>query len=160
MFLDKNYLEANTGCWLGCEQKCGILALWYCVCERSRPSLSQLVCWHDRQRIPLQNVAHSGNDPCLVPGFLRQHSVIFPERFRRMPVPVGSREFRPIFTEHPRCRTLSCWVAGTVFQWPSPQSLQKFVLYTPQWFQEPMWFATGCSLGYSRVSLDTAANFR
>ena len=46
--------------------------------------LSQLDCRHDRQRTPLQDEDHSGNDPRLVPGFLRQCSGMFPEWFRRM----------------------------------------------------------------------------
>ena len=80
----------------------------YAVCERSRPGLSQLGCWHDRQRTPLQDGDHSGKDPRLVPVFLRYRSRMFPERFRKMSVPVGSREIRPIWKGHPRCGTLSC----------------------------------------------------
>ena len=72
-------------------------------CERSRRSLSQLGCWHDRERTPLQDWDHSENDPRLVPDFLRQRSGMFPERFWRMSVPVSSRENRPTWTEHPRC---------------------------------------------------------
>ena len=78
------------------------------VCERSRPGLSQLGCWHDRRRTPLQDGDHSGNDPRLVPGFLRQRSGRFLERFRRMSVSVGSREIRLTWAEHPRCWTLYC----------------------------------------------------
>ena len=77
-------------------------------CKRSRPGLSQLDCEHDRQRIPLQDGDRSGNDPRLVPGFLRRRSGMFPERFRRMSVSMGSREIHLIWTVHPRCGTLSC----------------------------------------------------
>ena len=81
-------------------------------CERSRPGLRKLGCWHDRQRTPLQDGDHSGNDARLVPGFLRQRSGMFPERFRRMSVPVSSREIRLTGTEHPRCGTLPAAFLG------------------------------------------------
>ena len=45
------------------------------LCERSRPGMSQLDCWNNKQRTPLQDGDHSGNDPRLVPGFY----VIVPE---------------------------------------------------------------------------------
>ena len=112
-------------------------------CERSRPGLSPLGCRHDKHRTPLQDGDRSGCDPSLDPGFLRQRSGIFPEGLRRLSVPVGSWEIRPNWTEHPRCGTLSCWTSGTVFEWIFPECLQKFVIYTPQWFQ--VCFATGCS---------------
>ena len=83
-------------------------------CEWSRPGLGKLGCWHDRQRTPLQDGDHSGNDARLVPGFLRQRSGMFPERFRRMSVSVSSREIRLTWTEHPRCGTLSCCIPGIV----------------------------------------------
>ena len=83
-------------------------------CEKSHPGLNQLDCWHDRQRTPLQDGDHSGNGPRLVPGFLSQCTGMFPERFRRMSVPVGSREICLTWTEHPRCGTLSCWIPGIV----------------------------------------------
>ena len=78
------------------------------LCEKSRPGLSQLNCWHDRQRIPFQDGDHFGNDPRLVPGFLCQSSGMFPECFRRMSVFVGSEETRLTWTVHPKCGTLSC----------------------------------------------------
>ena len=62
------------------------------ICERFRPGLSQLDCWRNRQGTPLQDRDHSGNDPRLVPGFLRRRSGMFPERFRSASVSVGSRE--------------------------------------------------------------------
>ena len=119
--------------------------LFDCKCERSRLDLSQLGSRYDRQRTPLQDGDDSGNDPRLVLGFLRQCSGMFPKQFRWISVPVGSREIRPIWTEHPRCGTLSCWIPGTVFLWLCPQSFQKLELYTPQWFQEQTCFVTGCS---------------
>ena len=123
------------------ELRCSNLS----YCGRSRLALSQFDFWYDRQRTPPQDEDLSGNDPHLVPGFLRQRSGMFPERFRRMSVPVGSRENCPVWTEHQRCGTLSCGIPGTVFQRLCPQSLQKLVLYTPQWFQEQMCFVTGFS---------------
>ena len=84
-------------------------------CEKSHPCLNQLNCWHDRQRTPLQDGDHSGNDPRLVPAFLRQRSEVFWERFRRMPVPVGSRKSRLTWTEHLWCGTLSCWITEIIF---------------------------------------------
>ena len=66
--------------------------------ERSHPGLSELGCWHDSQRTPLQDGDHSGNDPCSVPGFLRQRSGMFLERFRRMLASVGSRGIRLTWT--------------------------------------------------------------
>ena len=93
------------------------LKFWFScvdVCEKSRPGLSQLGCWHDRQRAPLQDGDHSKNDPRLVPGFLRQRTGMFPKWFRRISVFVGSREIRLTWTVHPRCGTLSCWISGIV----------------------------------------------
>ena len=49
-----------------------------------------------------------GTTPPLVPEFLRRCSGMFPERFLRVSVSVGSREIRPIWREHPKCGTLSC----------------------------------------------------
>ena len=54
--------------------------------------LNQLNDGTDRLRIPLQDPKHSGNDPHLVPGFLRLRSRMFSERFRCLLVPVGSPE--------------------------------------------------------------------
>ena len=71
--------------------------------ERSHPGLSQLDSWHDRQRAPLQDGDHSGNDPHLVPGFLCQRSGLLPERFGRMSVSLGSEEIRLTWTVHPSC---------------------------------------------------------
>ena len=68
--------------------------------------LSQLDSWHDRQRTPLQDGNHSRSDPRLVPGFLRRRSGMFPERFWRMSVPLGSTEIRLVWTGHPKCGTL------------------------------------------------------
>ena len=83
-------------------------------CERSRPGPSQLDCCHNKQRTPLQDGDHSGNNPRLVLGFRHQRSGMFPERFRRTPVSVVSRDIRLTWTEHPRCGTLSCWIPGIV----------------------------------------------
>ena len=77
------------------------------------------ICWHDKQKTPLQDVDHSGNDPRLAPGFLSRRSGMFPERLQRMFVHVGSKEIRPLWTEHPRCGTLSRWIPGTVY-WLCP----------------------------------------
>ena len=46
-------------------------------CERPPLGLSQLNCWTDSQRTPLQDGDHSGNDPQLVPDFLCQCSGMF-----------------------------------------------------------------------------------
>ena len=56
--------------------KCGRLTRPW-KCERSRPGLSQLGCWHAWQRTPIQDGNHSGNDPRLVPGFLHQCAGMF-----------------------------------------------------------------------------------
>ena len=63
-------------------------------CEEPRLSLSQLNDGTDRRRFPVQDKDHSGNDTHLVPGFLPLCSEIFPERFRSVSVPVGSRGYR------------------------------------------------------------------
>ena len=68
----------------------------YWSCERRLLGLSQLDCWTNRQKTPLQNGDHSGNDPQLVPDFLCHCFGMFLERFRRVPVFVGSREIRLI----------------------------------------------------------------
>ena len=83
-------------------------------CGRSLPGLSQLDCWHDRQKTPLQDGDHSGNDSRLVPGFLRQCSEMFPEWLRIMSVFVGSEETRLTWTVHLKCGTLSCWIPEIV----------------------------------------------
>ena len=75
----------------------------------------------------------------------RNVSGTFPERFLKMSVPVGSIEYCPIWTEHSKCGTLSCWYPGTVFHWLCPLFFRKIVLCTPEWFQEQTCFATGCS---------------
>ena len=63
-------------------------------CEELHLSLNQLNDGSDRQRVPLQDEDNSGNDPHLVPGFLRLCSGMFPQRFRSVSVPVGSRKIR------------------------------------------------------------------
>ena len=63
-------------------------------CEKLRLYLNQLSDGTDRHRIPPQDEDHSGNDPHLVRGFPHLSSGIFPERFRIVSVPVGSREIR------------------------------------------------------------------
>ena len=80
--------------------------------ERSRPGINQLGCWHDRQRTPFQDGDCFGNYCRLVPGFLRQRSGMFPERFRRTSIPVHSRDIRPSFTRAPKMRNsvlLNSW---------------------------------------------------
>ena len=81
------------------------------ICERSRLSLSQLGYWHHRQRTPLQDEDHSGNDPRLVPGFLRRGSGMVPEWSRNgsgeCPY-LWNQENSLTWTEDPRCGTLSC----------------------------------------------------
>ena len=69
-----------------------------------------------------------GTIPACIPGFLRQRSGTFPERFRRMFVPEVSRGIRLIVTEHPKIGTLSCWSLGTLVFFLCSQSLPKFVL--------------------------------
>ena len=50
-----------------------------------------------------------------VPCFPHLCSGMLPERFRNASVSVGSREIRLIYTERPKCGTLSGWTPGTVF---------------------------------------------
>ena len=75
-------------------------------CERSHPGLSLMSCWTYRQRNPLQNGHHSGCDPQSAPGFLCPCFGMFPERFPKWSVPVGSFK---------KCGTLVCWLPGTAF---------------------------------------------
>ena len=65
-------------------------------CEEPRLGLSQLNDAIDRRRVPFQDEDHPGSDPHLVPGFPHLCSGLFPERFRRMSVIVGSGEIRLI----------------------------------------------------------------
>ena len=128
-------------------------------CKRSRLGLSQLGCWRDRHRTPFQDGDHSGNDPRLVLGFLRRHSGLFPERFQRMSVSVGSREIRLIWTEHPRCGTMSSWIPGIVSLVTLPSiSSKTFAIYSSM-IPGADEFCDWMFLGYSCVSLDIAANF-
>ena len=60
--------------------------------EEPRLSLNQFSDGNDRLRITLLVEDHSGNDPHLVPGFLRLCSGKFPEQFRSVPAPVRLRE--------------------------------------------------------------------
>ena len=53
---------------------------------------SQLNCGSDRQRTPLQDGDHTGNELQLVPCFPLLRSEMFPEWFRRVSVSVSSRE--------------------------------------------------------------------
>ena len=76
-------------------------------CEKFLLGLRQLECWNDKQRIPIQDGDQFGNDPQLVPGFVSQCSEMFPECFRRLSVSVGTKEICRIWTEHPKCGTLS-----------------------------------------------------
>ena len=82
-----------------------------CYCKEPRLGLSQLNDGIDRRRVPLQDEDHLGNDPHSVPGFPRLCSGMF----RSALVSVGSREIRLIYTDHPKCGTLSRWTPGTVF---------------------------------------------
>ena len=63
-------------------------------CKERRLCLSWLTGGTERRRTPLQDGAHSGTDPQLVPGFMRLSSGMFAERLRSLSAPVGSREIR------------------------------------------------------------------
>ena len=66
-------------------------------CERPPLGLSQLNCWADSQRTPLQDGDHSGNDPRLVPDFLLQCSGMLRNGSGERPylrVPKESVQFR------------------------------------------------------------------
>ena len=65
-------------------------------CEEPLLCVSQLNDKIDRRRVPLQDEDHPGNDPHLVPGFLRLCSRKFPEEFRSASISVGSEETRLI----------------------------------------------------------------
>ena len=129
-------------------------------CERSRPCLSQLGCWQNKQRFPVQDGDHSGDDPHLVPGFVRQRSGVFPERFRRMSVRLVSRAYHPIWTEQPRCGAfvlLNSWY-NFIVTLPSI-SLELCAMYSSV-IPGADRFCDWLFLAYSCVSLNTAANFR
>ena len=55
--------------------------------------LNELSHWTVKMRIPLQVEDIPRNDPHLVPSFLRMCCGMFPEKFRSVSVPVGSRVF-------------------------------------------------------------------
>ena len=63
------------------------------MCEKYLPGLTHLNYWWDRQRTQLEDGDHSGNDTHLVPDFLHQYSGMFPERFRKVTLSVGSKKF-------------------------------------------------------------------
>ena len=63
-------------------------------CEEPLLGLNQSNDGIDRGSVPLKDEDHSGNDPHLIPGLLRLRSGTFPERFRSVSVPVGSRQNR------------------------------------------------------------------
>ena len=104
------------------------------LCERPRLSLNRLSDGTDRLRIPLQDGDRSGNDPQLVPRFPRPCSRMFPTRFRRAPVSVGSREIRLIQTEDPKCGTMSGWILDTISWWLCFQSPEKIVWHFTRYF--------------------------
>ena len=114
--------------------------VYLCRNEKSLPGLSQLNCWTNRQRTPLRDWDHSRNGPQLVPSLQSNCPRMYPERFRRMFVPVGSREIRLTWTQHPKCGTPSCWIVGTAFYWPWLQFLQKPVWCIPRCFQERIYW--------------------
>ena len=68
----------------------------YGMCERSLPRLNQLRYLCDRQRSPLRDRDHSGNDPQWVPGFLSRFSGMSPQRLRSKFEVAGSEEIRQI----------------------------------------------------------------
>ena len=77
-------------------------------CEQPRLGLNQLSDGIGRLKIPLRDEDQYVDEPLLVFAFLCVCSGIFPERFRSVSIPVGSREILVHETKHPRCRTLSC----------------------------------------------------
>ena len=132
--------------------------LWNC--ERSHPGQSNWNCWTERQKIPLRDRHHSGNDPQLVPGFPSRCWGMFPERFRGMSVPVGSRETCLTQTDHPKYEILSCWHPETVFLVNPPSISSETCMIYSSVIPGTDVFCDWLFLGYSCVSPETAANFR
>ena len=129
-------------------------------CGRFAADLSQLNCWFDEYRSPLWDQDHSGNDRHLVPGSLVHCSGMFPERFRRVSVSVGSREIRLNYWDRaPKIRDSVLLNSWDSFLVTLPSISSEFcVMYSPVIPGTNMvcdWLFLGCSC----VSLETAANF-
>ena len=130
------------------------------MCEETRLCLSQLNDGIDRQRVPLQDEDHHGNDPHLVPGFPRLCSGMFPERFRSASVSIFKRNSSNL-DRAPKMRDsvlLKSWDSFSVTL-PSISS-EACVIYSAlilgtDVFRE--WPFLRCS---SSVSIVTAAKFR
>ena len=114
-------------------------------CKEPRFGLNQLSYETDRLRIPLQDENLSEDELHMIPGFLRLGSGCSAERFRNVSLHVSSIEIRLLWTEPPKCGTLSCWILGTVFYWPRLQTPGKFLFFIPRWFLEQMCVVTGRS---------------
>ena len=124
-------------------------------CERSPPGLSWLKCWPDEQRTPLWDRDHSGSDPRWVPRFLSCCSRMFPERFWRKTVLAGSEEICRVLEKHPKYVTPSDSFLVTL---PFVSS-DTCVMYSSV-IPGTNVFCDWRFLAFSRVSQETAANFR
>ena len=94
--------------------KAQLFGIW----KEPRLSLNQLNDGADTRGVSLQDEDRFGNDPHLVPGFLRLCSGNFPEQFRRVSVSVGLREIRLLQTEQPKCGTLPAEFVEQFFSYP------------------------------------------
>ena len=85
--------------------------------EELRLGLNGVSDGTDRRSILPQDEDFSVNDRHWVPGFLRLCSKVFPERFQIISVFVGASENRLVYTEHPKCGTLSSWIPRQIFSY-------------------------------------------
>ena len=130
---------------------------WRCWCKRPLLGPSQLKYGTDRQRTPLQDGDHSGNDPQLAPVFLRRCSGTVPESVRIC----GFKRNSSVQDSAPKMQDSVLMNSWDVFLVTLPSiASEPCVLYSSlipgtDVFRD--WLFLGW---YSWVSLETAARFR
>ena len=105
-------------------------------------------CWSDRQRTPLRDGNHFGNDPQLVPGFPSTCSGMFPERFRKSVCACGLKRNSSNLN-----RALKIRDSVLLNSWNSLLVMYSSTTPTTNVFCDWLFLVISC------VSLETTANF-